>query len=250
MKKTKYAVTVIFIIVLMSVLIIPASALSAEFSITSDYDNLMTGDTFEVIVAVNNIQDDFGIVLVECRLYFDTEYFEIVSWEHNKPESWGAEFEDLSTKWAREGEEQFKCAFLYGGTKKVGIIDDGVLFSKIVFKVIADGFDSKVIYLREATITNDNMEDADCNDAILKITKQGAVELSDESEVSKASDASSDDDTSSVVASESPAADGDSSDDTEVKGTSNALKIVFAASVVIIIAALGVVFNMRKKNSN
>lgn len=165
MRTSKYLIFIISIILFTQICFLPASASSAEFSLSANYSKLKPGDTFEVKVAVNNIEDDAGIVLVEYYLHYDHTCFELKEWKINRPEKWGNDYEDMATIWDKDKNDvYFKCAYLYKGTElNHGILDDGVLYTTIIFEVLSEEADGKEMRLDNTSVMTDNNEIIKCD---------------------------------------------------------------------------------------
>jgi len=263
MKIKKYLISLICVIALMSIMIIPASALSATFSMTADYDNLKIGDTFNVVVAVNNIKEETGIILVTYFVDYDIDCFEIVEWVQNKPTIWGDDYEEYSAVNIKDGMHRFEGSYMYGGGEHGhGVLGNDILFTTITFKVLSNNANGKILSLYDTGFQDDNTEDFFCNEASLIINLQGEPVVSqgdiavfnnlNNSNVSNTSNITSDGsnniDSSSIVASENSSninsSFDDSSDDKPVN-ISNLCKIIIAIIVVVIIISIGFIINKR-----
>lgn len=243
-KNIKAVASFVCIIVLMLVFIIPVSASSAFYSISANYEALEVGDTFDIVIAINDINDDFGLVLAEYKLLYDKECFKLVEWIHNRPDNWGIYFEDISTEIDEGGQHYFNCAYSCY-QKGLGVFDNNVLYTTITFKVISSAADGKEFVLKNPTAANDNMDDIICNGASVKINfnsepvvSQGEISLESEDVTSVSSyeeeqSLTDSQDISSEV-SENDLLDETSKDNND----SNVWKILFAILVVIIIILL------------
>ncbi len=227
---------------------VPASALSAAFSMTAEYDSLEVGDTFEVIIAVNDIRDDVGIVIVESRLFFDFECFEVVDWKHNVPESWGNDLDDLSGVYPRDDNKHFICTYVYGGAKKVGIVDDGVLFTTVTLKVLSEEANGEQLHLKNTIVNNDLFEEFYANEVVMTVYLESEPDIS-QGQISTEDESSEEPgDESSADSSEQDSEDATEDDSEEAKGTSdNVWKIVFSVAVVVIIVLVGIIIDKRRK---
>lgn len=199
--------------VLLSITILPASALDAEFSASADYTALKTGDTFNVRVAVNNIKNSEGIILVQFELHFDSRYLEYLEYKNNKPESWGDGFEEIVAPKVDENNPDdiyLSVAYMYAdkGTGK-GIKEDGILYTDITFKVLSDEANGTLLRLEDTEILDDSNKYVSCNTLNLKIDFDGAK----------------------VIA----VSDGNNTENSSFD-YDNALKIVIAAAAVLITA--------------
>ncbi|OGO87970.1 MAG: hypothetical protein A2Y15_03090 [Clostridiales bacterium GWF2_36_10] len=260
MKKVKIIFAfIICVMFLFSAFVISASASSATFSINADYESLKVGDTFDIVVAVNNIHDDVGIVIYTCDIYYDTSSYELVDWEHNKPESWGNFFEDFSAEWDKDDENYFKCGYLYGGAEfGLGITEDNVLFTTITFKVLSEEADGKEFALKNASAANDNMQDIDCSSASVIINLEGEPVVSQGDTINNSEeitdDTSSEDVISNTDASVTVSSDessepdfNDNNDTSDDKDNENTWKIIFGVLVVVIIILFGIYLYSRRK---
>ncbi len=164
--------------VLLSITILPASALDAEFSATADYTTLKTGDTFHVRVAVNNIQNSDGIILVQFNLHFDSQCLELIEWNSNKPESWGDGYEDLTVPKVDESNPDdiyLYVAYMYSEKETgKGVKENGILYTDITFKVLSDKANGTVLRLDDTEILDDGNKYVSCNTQELIINFDGA----------------------------------------------------------------------------
>ncbi|HBR32385.1 MAG TPA: hypothetical protein DD733_09910 [Clostridiales bacterium] len=234
--------------------VIPANALGATFSLTVDDVELKTGDTFEVVVAVNNIDDEAGIILVLCSLDYDFDSLEILEWHHNIPDAWDGKLEDMTTVWDKDGERYFKCSYLYATLDLGhGVTDDNQLFTTITFRVLdekkANGSEIK---LYDTGYTNDENVDVFCNDVSVNIGVFQTSSIS-ESEVENS-------DISNTISGDNTSHDADISQtetDTSAETPSffsadNIIKIIAAAASVLIIVLFSfwLIKYFREKDKN
>lgn len=246
---------------------LPIHALGATFTIDTEYSTLVAGDTFEVVIEIKNISDTVGIVAWESGLYYDSNLFSVIKWEHNKPVDWGLDFEDMTGYNPREN--RFICGYLYGGTKNVRVFDDGVLFSKITFKVLSQKADGAKILLKDTFIYNDYLEERECNEGELTIhltdlptvsgeTDSNEIETSelptsDESDTASENESKFDDGYNSSTTSSSEELStfsvdsvGESPDESN-SGNSN-IGMLILVSVVLAFLTTGLILIRRKKN--
>jgi len=176
---------------------LPVYALSAEFSLTTEYSDLSVGDTLDVIISVNNIEDKDGLVLAEFNLHYDNKCFDIKEWKSNKPDAWknsekdestadtvdkpdqksktevDSTFEELSVIVEEEEDAYLKCAYMYTGPIGKGILEDSILFTTVTFEVISPNANGKAMHLDNTKIVSDSNQTADCNEANLTINLNG-----------------------------------------------------------------------------
>lgn len=171
MKTKKILLSLILTIILISTLVLPASAIGAVFSISTDEVELKNGDTFEVVVAVNTIDVETGIILVEFYLDYDFDCLEIIEWHHNSPEKWGTSLEDMTTVDEQNGEQFFVCSYFYtDGELGKGVTEDNQLFTTITFRILSEDADNQEIKLYKTSFTyetgslGNELEDCVCND--------------------------------------------------------------------------------------
>lgn len=186
LRSRKIFVFLLVSIVLFSVCVLPASALDAEFSAAADYTSLKTGDTFNVRVAVNNIQTDEGIILVQFKLHFDSTCLKLIEWKTNKPEKWGDGFEEIAAPKTDEKNPDdiyLYVSYMYS-EKEIGkgITEDGILYTDITFEVLSDEANGTVLRIDDTDIMDDSNKYVSCNALEMKINFDGAVVTAIETE--------------------------------------------------------------------
>jgi len=178
LKSKKVFVFLMVSIVLLSATVLPASALSAEFSATADYSTLKVGDVFKVRVTVNNIQTEEGLILAQFKLYFDSTCLRLVEWNTNKPEAWGDGFEEIAAPKPSEDnpdELYLYVAFMYSEKETgKGITEDGILYTDITFEVLSEAADGTVLRIDDTDVMDDGNQFVSCNTLEIKINFDGA----------------------------------------------------------------------------
>jgi hypothetical protein len=230
LKSKKIVVFILSFILLISSNILSASALSAGFIAKADYKVLKAGDTFNVNVALNNIKNSAGIVLVQFFLHYDSKCLKLKEWKNSRPQIWGNGYEELTAPKTDEknpDDTYLSCAYMYSGNEKnKGVYDDGVLFTNITFEVLSDKADGTVLRLDNTEIMDDSNKYVSCNSQGLKINFNGA-ELIENNEYTTAEETQK------------------SSFD-----INNFLKILIAAAAVLITAGAGFYIGKRLSKKN
>jgi hypothetical protein len=178
LKSKRFFVFLLVAVVVLSMNILSVCALDAEFSAKADYTSLKAGDTFNVRVAVNNMQDSEGIVLVQFNLHFDSRYLKLNEWKSNKPQSWGEGFEEIAaikTDEKNPDDIYLYCSYMYSEKESgKGINENDILYTDITFEVLSEEANGTVLRLDNTDIMDDSNKFVSCNELEMKIDFDGA----------------------------------------------------------------------------
>lgn len=249
MRMKKIFIPLILFIIVISATVITASASSVDVSMTTDYESLKVGDTFDIVISVNNINVVSGIVLFEGTLHFDSKCFELVEWNINVPKGWENELNDMSFVKEESGNKYFTCAYVYDGNELGhGIVENNELFATITFKVLSEEANGKEFLLNEVSLMSDNMEELKGLNNSLILNLQGKPVVSQGEDVSSTSSVPAVNTSSNGTEVNKGISSNDSMVSADNTTGGNIWKIGIAVAAVALLTAVAFFINKRISN--